>query len=232
MTGGAAHQIGPYFRMRVVLVEAVSSAISSALFTAALSRTVPSASFWTSTTLRSFDVASSLPVSAASWTARPSLVVAVASSPDGLGGQALLDHRRQLGLTRVVGDLLVDLGGELGVVGPGGLHERLGEHVVADGELHPGGELLLADRLGRDAHRHVVVARLVGPRAGRVGAGERVDVGAAGGEVLDGRRDLAHEEHLGALRRPHPQLGVGDAARHRGAHHLLELPLHLRRAPG
>ena len=86
-------------------------------------------------------------------------------------------------------------------------------------------------RLGRHPDGDVVVAGLVGPRARRVVAGERVDRrtprSVRSSTVGD---DLADEQHLRALRRPDPELGVGDAARHRGAHHLLELRLHLRRA--
>ncbi len=134
-----------------------------------------------------------------------------------LGRQALLDRLRQLGLAGVVGDLLVDPRRQLGVVGPLGLDQPLGLDLVAEGQLDPGGELLLPDRLGRQPDGDVVVAGLVSPGARGVGAGQLVDGRTTVGEVLDRRRDLADEQDLRALRRPHAQLGVGDAARHGAA---------------
>ena len=58
--------------------------------------------------------------------------------------------------------------------------------IGADRQLDPGGELLLADRLRRQPDRNVIVAGLVAPGAGRVGAGEGIDLFAPGGEVVDG----------------------------------------------
>ena len=72
------------------------------------------------------------------------------------------------------------------------------------------------------------VAGLVAPRAGGVARRQRVHRRPAGGEVLDRGGDLADEQHLGALRRPHPQLRLGDAAAHRALHQLGEDLLHLR----
>ena len=99
------------------------------------------------------------------------------------------------------------------------LHQALADDLAVDDELDPRRELLGAERLRRDAHRDVVVAATRRPSPGRVVADQRRDLDAAVGEVLDGGRDLADEQHLGSLRRPHPQRGVGDAARHRRAHH-------------
>src|SRR5713101_877441 len=69
------------FVTRTVLVDRVSNAISSTSSTFFLSRTVPVAASSTSTTLERSLAVSSLPLWAASWTARPSFTVAVASSP-------------------------------------------------------------------------------------------------------------------------------------------------------
>ena len=68
-------------RVRTVLLDRVSSAISSAFSTWRFSRTVPVAGSTTSTTLRSIAVIASLPASSASTTARPSRAVAVSKSP-------------------------------------------------------------------------------------------------------------------------------------------------------
>src|SRR5690606_38032648 len=69
-------------RTRVVLGDAVARPTSSSLAAFRRSRTVPSASLSAATSLRSRDVASSLPVSAASCTARPSFTVAVETGND------------------------------------------------------------------------------------------------------------------------------------------------------
>ena len=82
---------------------------------------------------------------------------------------------------------------------------------------------------GGEPDADVVVPRLVRPGAGRVAAGQRVHLDAPIGQVVDRRGDLADELHLGALRRPHPQLGVGDPAAHRVAHQLGEDRGHLLR---
>ena len=50
------------------------------------------------------------------------------------------------------------------VVGPHRLDQALRDDLVADRELHPGGELLLADRLRGQPDGDVVVAGLVAPR--------------------------------------------------------------------
>src|ERR1700730_10985978 len=70
-----------YFLVLTVLVDLVSSAISTASSTFFLSRPVPGAAATTSTTLASSLAVSSLPDCWASATARPSLAVAVSSSP-------------------------------------------------------------------------------------------------------------------------------------------------------
>src|SRR5580692_85996 len=72
---------GGYFLARTVLVDRVSRAISSASSTCLRSRTVPVSTSMTSTTLASSLAVSSLPDWWASATARPSLAVAVSSSP-------------------------------------------------------------------------------------------------------------------------------------------------------
>ena len=135
----------------------------------------------------------------------------------------------ELGLARVVRDLGVDAGGQRAVVGPAGLDQPGGQHVAADRDLHARRELLRAHRLRRHPDRHVVVAGLVAPRARRVRAGQGVHLGAARREVLDGRGDPAHEQHLRALRRPDAQLGVGDALGHRLVDQRLEVRRDVRR---
>ena len=52
---------------------------------------------------------------------------------------------------------------------------------------------------------------------------------AVGCEVEDLGRDLANEQDLAALRRPHAQHRLGHAAAHRRPHHRLEVGLELRR---
>ena len=75
----------------------------------------------------------------------------------------------------------------------------------------------------------MVVAGLVTPRPGRVRAGQGVHLGAARREVLDGRGDPAHEQHLRTLRRPDAQLGVGDALGHGLVDQRLEVRRDVRR---
>jgi hypothetical protein len=67
---------------RTVLVDRVSSAISSASSTLAFSRTVPVAGSSMSTTRLSSSATAPLPDSVASATARPSFAVATSTSPD------------------------------------------------------------------------------------------------------------------------------------------------------
>ncbi len=100
----------------------------------------------------------------------------------------------------------------------------------ADGHLHPRGELLLADRLRAAAAppRGSRATRRPTRRWGRPPVSGLTSLPPRG-EVLDGGGDLAHEEHLRPLRRPHPQRGVGDPAAHRLAHQLLEVGGHLVR---
>ena len=162
-----------HFFTRVVLVEAVSSAISSAFSTRALE-----------------PHGAGVLVVDVDHLAQPGgglLVAGLGGELDraaelggrgrgvarGLRGQAFLDRLGQLGLPGVVRDLRADPRGQRLVGGPQRLDQALRDHVVAEHQLHPGGELLLPDSLRGKADRHVVVAGLVTPRAGRVRAGQR-----------------------------------------------------------
>ena len=128
----------------------------------------------------------------------------------------------QLGLTRVVGHLGIDAGGQTLVAGPLRLDEALRLHRTPDRELDTRRQLLLADGLRREPYADVVVPRLVRPRSGGVSAGEWVDVDPALGEILHGRGDLADEHDLCPLGCPHAQFGVSDSAAHRLLHQLVE----------
>ena len=171
MAGGTGrHGRLAYFRVRTVLVDLVSSAISSASSTFFLSRTVPVAASTTSTTLASSLAVSSLPDCSASCHGAAELGGGGVLVAELAGLQALLDDLGQLGLAGVVRDLPVDPGGQGLVVGPHGPDQALAEHLggaVGRGgdQADPGGEHLLADAAGADLHADVVVAALAAPQA-------------------------------------------------------------------
>ena len=146
-----------------------------------------------------------------------------------LGSQALLDGGRQFGLPGVVRHLIVDLRSQIVVVRPDGLDHALGTRLVGHHQLHAGRQLFLADRLGRQPDRHVVVAFLVTPGAGREVGGQRVHRLPLIGQILHGGRDLPDEEQLRALRHPDPQVRRRNPPVHCGLHDLRELGSHHRR---
>ena len=96
----------------------------------------------TSTTRSSNLIVASLPLSAAIFSARPSLNVAVACLAR---FEPVLDRFGKLRLPGVVGDLPVDTRGELLVLGPDRLDQRLALGLTVDEQADPAGQHLVAN---------------------------------------------------------------------------------------
>ena len=149
---------------RTVIVERVSSDISSTSRRRGGAGPFRSPASSTSTTAWSSFIVPSLPLSAASLTARPSLNVAVATSPSLRASSPSWMHVGELGLPGVVRDLSVDLRRQLPVVGPDRLDRALRRALVlALDQADPRRRASRRRPRGRHLDADVVVARLLAP---------------------------------------------------------------------
>ena len=207
---------------RTVLVERVSSDISSTSATSALAGRAGGG------VLDVDDLASSfmrpvVPALAASWTARPSLKVAVALVAAASGLQPVLDAVGELGLAGVVRDLPVDPGRSCSS------SVQIARRRACPSTSSPSSSVTRPASIssprfaGRHVDADVVVTRLARPTRGRIVGGQRVHRGGSVGQVLDRSVPPGGRTRRSRPGCPQAQRDVARGLAHRTLHHRSEV---------